>query len=172
MNWLTKKAHQQSILFRLILRTFITVIIYKDNFFQKYIRRCLKNTVNSSQKRWPSLVIKSYHNRGFRQVIIIIFLLSASVKGGITFSRSAKAFINFQETILKSICMLVTNCKQEHRMDLKRRACVWKIVWEDIRKLLLQRFHFHRSIMSKILQTIKMSKKKNNRWYSGLVLLK
>lgn len=49
-------------------------------------------------------------------------------KGGITFSRSVKAFINFQETILKSICMLVTNCKQEHRMNLKRTACVWKIV--------------------------------------------
>lgn len=49
-------------------------------------------------------------------------------KGGVTFSTSAKAFINCQETILKSICMLVTNCKQEHRKDLKRTACVWKIV--------------------------------------------
>lgn len=38
--------------------------------------------------------------------------------GAITFSISAKAFINFQETILKSICVLVTNCKQEHRKDL------------------------------------------------------
>lgn len=167
---LAEKKNQQSPLFRIILPTFVTIIIYKDNFFQKYIWRCLKNTMNSSQKCWPSLIIKSYHNGGFWQAVIIILLLSASVREGITFSTGAKAFVNFQKTILKwRFCMLFTNCKQEHTKDLKRTLCTQKSHANTFRKLVFQKSHFCSSIMTKILQPPKMSKKKNNRRYLGLM---
>lgn len=169
MNWLTKEAHQQPILFRLILPTFVTVIIYKDNFFQEYIWRRLKNTMNSSQKRWPSLIIKSYHNRGFWQAIIIIFLLSASVKGEITFSTSAKAFINFQEKFSNPlVCWLLTASKNTER-TLKEMHVCGKLYKKTFGSCSCR--GSISSIMNKILQTTKRSKKKNNRRYSGLVYL-
>lgn len=148
-------------LLRIILPTFITVIIYKDNFFQKYIWRGLKNTMNSSQKCWPSLIIESYHNRGFRQAVIIILFLSASVRERITFSTSAKAFDNLQKTILKCrFCMLLLNCKQEHIKGIKRTVCTWKSHVNTSRKLIFQKSYFCSITMTKILQPPQCLKRK------------
>lgn len=78
---------------------------------------------------------------------------------GITFSTSAKEFIDFQERTLKSICILLLTVSKNTERILKELQVCGKL-YENIWKLLFQRFCFRRCIINKILQTSKMSKKK------------
>lgn len=120
--------------------------------------------MNSPQKCWPSLIIESYHNWCFRQAIVVILLLFASVSKGTTFSQSAKEFVNFQENTLKwRVHMLLTNCKKDYLKDLRRTLCIWSSHANTFRKLVFQKSYFYSNIMTKILQPQKISKQKNKR---------